>query len=277
MQPIPTLDHVVVNVRDQIDDGQETYRRLGFTLTPRGYHSLGSINHLAIFGTDYLELIAARPDDAQQAEILRAPIGLNGLVFGTENASQTYAELLDAGVSVDAPLKLSRPVEVSEGHREAEFRVVRLSPGTTAVGRVYFCQHLTRDLVWRDEWRHHPNGAIGVARTVIAASAPMTVGALFTRMFGADAVRPILGGFSLAVGLARFDIVTPAELARQFGDAAPAAEGRRDYMAALTFRTRSLDHAANALAAGTISAAREPDRILVPAAAAFGVALEFRA
>jgi hypothetical protein len=112
---------------------------------------------------------------------------------------------------------------------------------------------------------------------VIAASAPMTVGALFTRMFGADAVRPILGGFSLAIGLARFDIVTPAELARQFGDAAPAAEGRRDYMAALTFRTRSLDHAANALAAGTISAAREPDRILVPAAAAFGVALEFRA
>ena len=36
----------------------ETYRRLGFTLTPRGYHTLGSMNHLAIFGTEYLELIA---------------------------------------------------------------------------------------------------------------------------------------------------------------------------------------------------------------------------
>jgi hypothetical protein len=277
MQPIPTLDHVVVNLRDQIDDGQDTYRRLGFTLTPRGLHSLGSINHLAIFGTDYLELIAAHPGDAQQAEILQAPIGLNGLVFGTENASQTYAELLDAGVAVETPLKLSRPVEVSEGHREAAFRVVRLSPGTTAIGRVYFCQHLTRDLVWRDEWRHHPNGTIGVARAVIAASSPATAGALFTRMFGADAVRPVSGGFSLAVGLARFDIVTPSELARQFGDAAPAAEGRREYMAALTLRTRSLDHAANALAAGNINAVQEADRVLVPAAAAFGVALEFRA
>ena len=27
-------------------------------LTERGYHSLGSMNHLAMFGTDYLELIA---------------------------------------------------------------------------------------------------------------------------------------------------------------------------------------------------------------------------
>jgi catechol 2,3-dioxygenase-like lactoylglutathione lyase family enzyme len=36
--PVPTIDHVVVNVRDRIDEAAETYRRLGFTLTPRGYH-----------------------------------------------------------------------------------------------------------------------------------------------------------------------------------------------------------------------------------------------
>ena len=48
--PVPTLDHVVVNVRDRIDAGLETYNRLGFTMTPRGYHTLGSMNHLAILG-----------------------------------------------------------------------------------------------------------------------------------------------------------------------------------------------------------------------------------
>jgi len=52
--PVPTLDHVVVNVRDQIDAGLHTYERLGFTMTPRGYHTLGSMNHLAILGTEYL-------------------------------------------------------------------------------------------------------------------------------------------------------------------------------------------------------------------------------
>ncbi len=56
--PVPTLDHVVINARDDMDRAADIYRRLGFTLTERGYHSLGSMNHLAMFGTDYLELIA---------------------------------------------------------------------------------------------------------------------------------------------------------------------------------------------------------------------------
>ena len=60
--PVPTLDHVVVNVRDRIDAGLATYRRLGFTMTPRGYHTLGSMNHLAIFGTE-----GARDDQAASA------------------------------------------------------------------------------------------------------------------------------------------------------------------------------------------------------------------
>ena len=51
--PVPTLDHVVVNVRDEVEAGLDTYRRLGFTMTPRGYHSLGSMNHLAILGTEF--------------------------------------------------------------------------------------------------------------------------------------------------------------------------------------------------------------------------------
>src|ERR1700761_9011596 len=96
--PVPTLDHVVVNARDQIDPAADTYRRLGFTLTPRGYHTLGSINHLAMFGTDYLELIAVRPGDTSRREIMTAPLGLNGLVFGTEDATATYEALRQGGI-----------------------------------------------------------------------------------------------------------------------------------------------------------------------------------
>src|SRR5690348_4101618 len=99
--PVPTLDHVVVNVRDQLDAGLETYRRLGFTMTPRGYHTLGSMNHLAILGTEYLELIAARAGDTRRAEILTSPFGLNGLVFGTEDSAGVYAALHEADVPVE--------------------------------------------------------------------------------------------------------------------------------------------------------------------------------
>lgn len=274
--PMPTLDHVVINVRDRLDEGAAVYRRLGFTLTPRGYHTLGSMNHLAIFGTDYLELIAARAGDVQRPEILESPDGLNGLVFGTDDSAATHAAMVAAGVPALPPQEFSRPVALPSGPRDASFRTVRLPPGTVPDGRLYFCHHLSRDLVWRDEWRHHPNGVVGVARAVIMARDPAIWQDLFGRMFGADATRPIPGGCALTVGLSRFEVVTPAVLATMFGDAVPDGGGRSDMMAALSFRTRSLDAAAAALATGGIAGVRhEGGRIVVPAASAVGATLEF--
>ncbi|HYZ22961.1 MAG TPA: VOC family protein, partial [Rhodopila sp.] len=177
---------------------------------------------------------------------------------------------------MEPPQQFSRPVEIGGAAHDATFRTTRLPAEVLPAGRLYFCQHLTRHLVWRDEWRHHPNGAVGIARAVIAAEDPETLGTLFRRMFGARPVRHTDDGCSLVLGLARFDIVTPAALWEMFGDAAADSRGRRDYMAALTLRTLSLDAAETALEAGGI---RGIDRIgtsvLVPASEAFGVTLEF--
>ena len=267
----------MINLRDQIEFGWAAFLRLGFTLTPRGYHTLGSMDHLAIFGTDYLELIAAPAGERRRADILDAPIGLNGLIFGTEDSASVHAALAAAGVPVEPPEQFSRPVEIAGGKRDAVFRTVRLTSGAVPAGRVYFCHHFTRDLVWRDEWRHHANGVVGIARAVIAAREPNGFGALFARMFGESAEQPILHGFSLAVGLARVDVITPAALLAAFGPAAPDVDGRDEFMAALTLRTRSLDLTAAALAAGGVEGLRESDRTVVPAKDACGVALEFRA
>lgn len=274
--PVPTVDHVVVNVRDRIDAGADCYRRLGFTLTPRGYHTLGSMNHLAIFGTDYLELIAAPAGETRRPEILTSPEGLNGLVFGSEDAGATHAALSAAGVQVEPWEQFSRPVDLPDGAQDATFRTVRLTPGTVPAGRLYFCHHLTRHLVWRDEWRHHANGTLGVAAAVIAAAEPAALASLFRRMFGDDAVRAVPGGYSLAVGLSRFDVLTQDAVAARFGDTAPDGGGRASYMAGLVLRTRSLDAAAAALRAGAVAGVRrEADRILVPADSAFGATLVF--
>ena len=273
---IPTLDHAVINVRDRIDEGAETYRRLGFTLTPRGYHTLGSMNHLAMFGTDYLELIAAPAGSTRRPEILQAAEGLNGLVFGTEDSAATHFAMESAGVPVFPPEEFSRPVPLPEGNRDAVFRTVRLLPGMVPAGRLYFCQHLTRDLIWRDEWRHHANGATAIACAVIAARDPSDLASLFSRMFGPGAVRAIEGGQTLTVGASRFDILTPEALRTRFGDAAPDDGGRETFMAGLELRTRSLDAAWQAVEKGGIAGARrEAERVIVPAAAAFGATLAF--
>lgn len=274
--PVPTLDHVVINVRDRLDAGAETFRRLCFTLTPRGYHTLGSMNHLAMFGSEYLELIAAPAGDTRRPEILTSPEGLNGLVFGTDDSDRTYTALHAAGVPVDPPRQFSRPVDLPGGARDATFRTVGLRDGTIGAGRIYFCHHLTRDLVWRDEWRHHANGVIGVLRAVIAAQNPASIGVVFARMFGGDAVRDTADGCSLAVGLSRFDVITPDAVKREYGEAAADGSGRTEFMAALVMRTRSLRSVAAAVAAGGVSGVQQSaGRIVVPASSAFGATLEF--
>ncbi len=279
MLPTPTIDHVVINVQDRLDEALETYRRLGFTMTPRGYHTLGSMNHLAIFGTEYLELIAAQPANTGRPEIMASPLGLNGLVFGTDDSAAVYAALDQAGVPAEPPLQFSRPVELPDGAHDATFRIVRLKQaappaGVQHGGRLYFCHHFNRELVWRDEWRHHANGVIGVIRAVIAARDPAGLGDLFARMFGPDAVRRSAAGCTLLLGLSQFDVITPDALAAQFGPAAPSAEGRDTFMAALTLRTRSLDQSAAAFQIPGVQ--RHADRIVIPATSAFGVTLEFR-
>jgi len=47
----------VIAVRD-LDAAAARFGELGFTLTPRGFHSIGSQNHLIMLGSTYIELLA---------------------------------------------------------------------------------------------------------------------------------------------------------------------------------------------------------------------------
>jgi hypothetical protein len=56
MNVLPTVDHLVVDVCEKLDEAAKTYRSLGSQLTDRGRHTLGSMNHLTVFESDYIEL-----------------------------------------------------------------------------------------------------------------------------------------------------------------------------------------------------------------------------
>lgn len=275
-KPIPAIDHVVINARDRLEEAAATFHRLGFSLTPRGHHTLGSINNLAIFGTDYLELLGVPPGVDGRTDVLDWPAGLNGLVFKTFDSDGTFAALGAADVPALPPQAFSRPVEMPGGTRDAAFRTVRLERGAVPAGRMFFCHHLTPELVWHDAWRRHPNGALGIGRAVVCAAEPAALGGLFARMFGDEHVRQTADGCRLSAGLASIDVMTPAALDAEFGDGAPEAAGRDQFMAALTLRTLSLDRTARALRDGRIAATQGKDGITVAAAAACGVTLAFQ-
>ena len=268
--PVPTIDHVIVNALDRLDEVADLYRRLGFTLTPRGHHTLGSSNHLAVLGTDYIELLGVEPGVGNRTDVLEWPPGLNGLVFKTFDSDGLYAGLHAAGLPALPPQAFSRPVDTPTGPRDASFRTVRLERDAVPAGRIFFCHHLTPELVWDDAMRRHANGAIGIKRFVIAANDPTVMLGLFGRLFGDCAAHD-----TLAAGLAYVEVVKPSVLHQEFGTACADADGRQSYMAVLVLRTASLDRTAEALHAGGIASTRAHNAITVAAAQAGGVTLVF--
>ena len=171
-----TLDHTVINVGYQMDDAKIAFENLGFQLTERGYHSLGSINHLMMFGTDYAELIGLpaklQGQQTGRADIANAPLGINGLVFKAHDVDETFAHLQQLGMDGDPPKSFSRPVKLADGTQDARFRTVAVRNGVFPGGRVYFCEHGTPELVWRLEWQKHQCGVLSIPEFVIASTTP---------------------------------------------------------------------------------------------------------
>lgn len=272
----PVLDHVVIDVRDRMDEAAEAFAALGFLLTPRGHHTLGSMNHLMMFATDYIELLGFGAAGANRPELAPFPIGLNGLVFKTDDADRVHAHAAAAGLPILPVQSFSRPVDLAGGRQDARFRTTRLDPAKIAMGRVYFCEHATPELVWRPEWQSHPNTARAIARVVVAAEKPRQTAALFGALFGAEMVGDEGGSCVVAAGRARVEIRVPADVAGEFGEAAAQPAGRGDHLAALELKVGSLAAAAEALRR-VPGLRREPHRVVVPAGAAFNTTLAFSA
>jgi hypothetical protein len=272
--PSPALDHVVLDVRDRIEEAMRCFTALGFQLTPRGRHTLGSFNHLAVFATDYLELLGFAEDGGTRPEIVRFPVGLNGLVFKTTDADLVHRLAEAARLPIMPVQSFSRPVALDGVTQDARFRTTRLDPGQVAMGRVYFCEHQTPDLVWRREWQTHPNGARAIARVVVATADPQRTARLFRDLFGSDVVVDRRGGCAIAAGTVQIELVTPNALAGEFGEAAAEPSGRNEYMAVLEIRVVSLSKASQWLR--SVPGVRiDPDRLVVPASAAFNTAIVF--
>src|SRR6266699_2690485 len=196
-----------------MDEAARTFAALGFQLTPRGHHTLGSMNHLMVFATDYLELLGFGEVGASRPELAPFPIGLNGLVFKTDDADVVHAHALAAGLPILPVHAFSRPVELGGAQQDARFRTTRLDPAKIAMGRVYFCEHRTPELVWRPEWQVHPNGARAISRVIVATGDPRRSASLFGALFGPEAVAQREGGCVVRAGVAQVELSVPRAIA----------------------------------------------------------------
>jgi hypothetical protein len=234
------LDHIVINTRFEMDKAETIFSDLGFTLTPRGFHTLGSHNHLMMFATDFLELIGiAEADGHMRPELVEGNLGLNGLVFKSDDVDKTYARLESLGMAGDSPKSFSRPVTLSDGStRDACFRTVTARADSFPAGRLYFCEHQTPDLIWRPEWQSHENGVTHFSELVVVTGQPNKhterVGELLEANNGSGQALALNDGFHLT-------FLNAEDYASRFGDMANTGASRADFFGAVGLRCNSLD------------------------------------
>lgn len=278
MSESPILDHMVINVQFQMDEAESAFERLGFTNTPRGYHSLGSINHLMILGTDYLELIGLPAGEPpRRAELVNAPAGFNGLVFKTADVGQTYEHLRSLGMDGDPPKSFTRPVQLGDESAEASFSTVTVRAGVFEGGRVYFCQHHTPELVWREEWQRHRNGAFATAEFIIVARDAASESQRYASLLQREVGEPASDQTGLCIDLdgSTLTVLSPEQYRARFGELALPMRDASACFGGISLRSRSLPDVTALLREGADNVVREVEGRVQVAVPAFATVLEF--
>ncbi len=272
------LDHVVVTVRD-LDAAAANWRKLGFTVSPRGTHSpiLGTGNYTIMFGEDYVELLGVLTETEHNQptrDYLLQREGVERAAFTTDDAAAGAEELKGRGLAALGPVHFGRPVELPGGGKgEAKFNVFRWpldeAPGSM---RIFACEHLTRGTVWIPELQSHANGARRIVRIEVQTADPKQAAEHLSRLIDeparedGDAWRVASGG-----GRADFLFYDAAGFARRYPEAVREGAGREG-VAAIVLATDDLDKAAAALGQAAI---RHGEAVSAAAAAANGVAVSF--
>jgi len=266
MAPLTRLDHVILAVRN-LDAAAATYRRLGFTLTPRGLHEgKGTGNHCIMFKDGYIELLGIVDETGAKGRLAervdaQGEGGL-GLAYGADDADKAAAALRAAGIAAEDPNELSRPLELDGKRQTVKFRNVMM-PGLDLPNVMQFvCTHLTPELTRaRHEWQLHPNGATGIAEIVIATENVDKYTAEANALFGGHLTNT------------KISIQSRKMIEDRFGDALTAAP--RAGIIALTIGVNEPDAASAMLSMAKVPHSETHNAVIVPASAAHGVVIEF--
>ncbi|MFB6461920.1 VOC family protein [Bradyrhizobium tunisiense] len=274
------IDHAVVMVQD-LDAAAENYRRLGFTVSPRGTHSahMGTGNYTIMFDPDYMELLgvlAATEHNAPARAFLdKRGEGIERIAFTAVDSAAGAEEIRARGLTPIGPTDFERPVTLPDGTvSAAKFRTF-MWPTAEAPGgvRIFACQHKTRETVWIPELMKHANAAKRIKQILIATPEPAQEAAHLGRLIDREPKAETDGAVTVPSGGDRADFVylTLEQLGKRYPGVPLAGLAERGGAALVLV---SGDLAATEKALGS-AAVRSGHAICVPPAKANGTLLAF--
>lgn len=279
------IHHLVICVHDLAQAALD-WRTLGFSLTPTGVHPFGTSNRLAMFGNNYLELLAvtdaaavppATPDRfsfaAHNRDFLASAEGMSLLALHSDDAHADAARFKAHHIGDYAPFDFGRDAVLpGGGTARVEFSLAFATDPAMPGIAFFTCQERhPPELFWKGEYQRHANGASRVIEVVMSAPEPAEHRSFLKHITESAAG---LGPGRLKVGERgdRITVLSPAEMARRPPGFAVASSPRfcaaRLAVADLDVTKRALkDNGVDFEVAGAV--------LLVPPAASHGLALEF--
>jgi Glyoxalase-like domain len=272
------IDHVVVMAGD-LDRAAENWKRLGFTVSPRGTHSahMGTGNCTIMLDPDYIELLGVLTETEHNAParaFLAKREGIERIAFTAVDSAEGAEEIRARGYQPIGPTDFERPVTMPDGRLSAaKFRTFQWPIAEAPGGvRIFACQHKTRDTVWIPQLMKHTNGARRLNQVLLAAPEPAKEAAHLSRLIDREARNQQDGSVIVPSGADRADFVflTKEQLSGRYPEVPLAILPERG-CAALVI---AADLAAADKALGT-TGIRSGGGICVPPAASNGTLLVF--
>ena len=182
LKNVTGIDHAVIMAKD-LDKAAESWKRLGFTVSPRGTHSahMGTGNYTIMLDPDYLELLGVLTPtelNAPARAFLDKREGIERIAFTAVDAAEGAEEIRARGYAPVGPTDFERPVTMPDGTRSAaKFRTFQWPVAEAPGGvRIFACQHKTRETVWIPELMTHANAAKRLKQALLLAPDPRSRG-----------------------------------------------------------------------------------------------------
>lgn len=273
------LDHTVLAATD-LEAARETYRRLGFTITPRGRHiGWATGNYCIMFPGNYVELLGIAEPGGYTAgleETLRARgEGVHKVVLGIDDAGAAYASLVADGFAPQPVQSLKRELELPGGTVLPAFSLIHLPPEATPQASIFLCQHLTPALLRQPDWLPHPNGAERLSGIVVVVDDPPALETAYERLVGPGSTVRTDRMLAVRAGGETLLFATPDDLATLYPDL-DHPPVQTPYVAGMQFRVHNPDAAARWFGSAGVPHERSLDgTVLVPRASAHNCFLAF--
>jgi hypothetical protein len=227
LKNIVGIDHAVVVTRD-LDKAAENWKRLGFSVSPRGTHSakMGSGNYTIMLDPDYIELLGVLTETEHNAPtrnfLAHRGEGIERIAFTAIDSAAGAEEIRARGYAALGPTDFERPVTMPDGTQSAaKFRIFQWPIEEAPAGiRIFACQHKTRETVWIPQLQQHANAAKRLKRVLLVSPEPATDATHLARMIDREVSTEPDGAAAVPSGSNRADFVflTKDQLGRRYPD-----------------------------------------------------------